>query len=79
MRFNGLIHRIKQARIAHEVSGGQGRLHMNVLWEMGGAERVLEGVMEGAKGMIHGITCGAGMPFKLASLAAKHNVHYYPL
>ena len=70
---------IRQAKIAHEVSGGNGRLHMNVLWEMGGAERVLEGVMEGAKGMVHGITCGAGMPFKLATLAAKHNVHYYPI
>jgi len=58
---------IQQARIAHDISGGNGRLHMNVLWEMGGAERVLEGVMEGAKGLIHGITCGAGMPFRLAS------------
>ena len=70
---------IKQAKIAHEVAGGEGRLHMNVLWEMGGAERVLEGVMEGAKGLIHGITCGAGMPFKLAPLAAKYNVYYYPI
>jgi len=75
----GISGGIQQAQIAHEVSNGQGRLHMNVLWEMGGAERVLEGVMEGAKGMIHGITCGAGMPFKLATLAAKHNVHYYPI
>ncbi|MDQ6962477.1 MAG: nitronate monooxygenase [Mariprofundaceae bacterium] len=70
---------ISQAKIAHDVSGGQGRLHMNVLWEMGGAEAVLEGVMEGAKGLIHGITCGAGMPFRLAALAAKHGVHYYPI
>ena len=75
----GISGGIKQAQIAHEISNGQGRLHMNVLWEMGGAERVLEGVMEGAKGMVHGITCGAGMPFKLAALAAKHNVHYYPI
>ncbi len=75
----GIAGGIKQANIAHEISDGNGRLHMNVLWEMGGAERVLEGVMEGAKGMIHGITCGAGMPFKLAALAAKHNVHYYPI
>ncbi|GAV20383.1 nitronate monooxygenase [Mariprofundus micogutta] len=75
----GIAGGIKQAKIAHEVSNGNGRLHMNVLWEMGGAERVLEGVMEGAKGMIHGITCGAGMPFRLAPLAAKYNVHYYPI
>ncbi|MDX8405134.1 MAG: nitronate monooxygenase [Mariprofundus sp.] len=83
-RFDELVNQaiaggINQARIAHEVSAGQGRLHMNVLWEMGGAERVLEGVMDGAKGMIHGITCGAGMPFRLAALAAKYQVHYYPI
>lgn len=75
----GIAGGIKQAQIAHEVSNGNGRLHMNVLWEMGGAERVLEGVMEGAKGLVHGITCGAGMPFRLAPLAAKYNVHYYPI
>jgi NAD(P)H-dependent flavin oxidoreductase YrpB (nitropropane dioxygenase family) len=37
---------ITQARIAHETSGGNGRIHMNVLWEMAGAERVLHGVLE---------------------------------
>lgn len=70
---------ITQAKIAHEVSNGEGRIHMNVLWEMGGAQRVLEGILEGAKGMVHGITCGAGMPYKLAELAEKHNVYYYPI
>ena len=53
---------ISQARIAHDVSGGQGRIHMNVLWEMGGCERVLQGVLEGARGLVHGITCGAYRP-----------------
>ncbi|MCY3980786.1 MAG: nitronate monooxygenase, partial [Alphaproteobacteria bacterium] len=62
---------IYQARIAYETAGGQGRIHMNVLWEMAGAERVLNAVMEGAKGLIHGITCGAGMPYRLAELAAR--------
>ncbi len=70
---------ISQARIAHDVSGGQGRLHINVLWEMGGCERVLHGVMEGAKGLIHGITCGAGMPYRLSEIAARYNVSYYPI
>lgn len=70
---------ISQARIAHEVAGGEGRIHVNILWEMGGAERVLEGVMQGAGELIHGITCGAGMPFRLAPLAAKYNVYYYPI
>ncbi len=70
---------ITQARIAHETANGQGRLHMNVLWEMGGSEQVLRGVLEGAKGLIHGITCGAGMPYKVAEIAAKYNVYYYPI
>ena len=70
---------IAQARIAHEVSGGKGRLHVNILWEMGGAEPILEGVLEGAKGLIHGVTCGAGMPYRVAEIAARHGVYYYPI
>ena len=70
---------ISQARIGHDVSNGEGRLHLNVLWEMGGCERVLHGVMEGARGLIHGITCGAGMPYRLADIAAKYDVYYYPI
>src|SRR3954469_6079988 len=70
---------ITQARIAHEVSGGQGRIHMNVLWEMGAAERILHGILEGAKGLIHGVTCGAGMPYKVAEIAVSYGIHYYPI
>lgn len=70
---------ITQARQAHELSGGQGRIHANILWEMGGAERVITGVLEGARGLIHGLTCGAGMPYRLSDIAAKFNVHYYPI
>jgi NAD(P)H-dependent flavin oxidoreductase YrpB (nitropropane dioxygenase family) len=70
---------ITQARIAYETSGGHGRIHMNVLWEMAGAERVLHGVLEGAKGLIHGVTCGAGMPYRIAEICAHYNVHYYPI
>src|ERR1700732_3207086 len=57
---------IHQARVAHERSNGEGRVHMNVLWEMAAAERVLHGVLEGAKGLINGVTCGAGMPYRIA-------------
>ena len=46
---------------------------------MGGAERVITGVLEGAKGLIHGLTCGAGMPYRLSDIAAKFGVHYYPI
>ena len=70
---------ITQAKIAHEISGGNGRIHMNILWEMGGAERVLTGILDGSKGLIHGITCGAGMPYRLAEIAEKYQVYYYPI
>ncbi len=70
---------IAQARIAYDVSGGQGRIHMNVLWEMAGAERVLHGVLGGAKGLIHGVTCGAGMPYRIAQISADYGIYYYPI
>jgi NAD(P)H-dependent flavin oxidoreductase YrpB (nitropropane dioxygenase family) len=70
---------LTQARIAHEMSGGQGRIHMNVLWEMGASERILHGVLEGAKGLIHGVTCGAGMPYRIAEICTRYGVHYYPI
>ena len=70
---------ISQARIAHDISGGQGRMHVNILWEMGAAEEIVEGILSGAKGLIHGVTCGAGMPYKIAEICAKHGVHYYPI
>ncbi len=70
---------IAQAQIAHELSRGEGRIHMNVLWEMGGAERILHGVLENTKGLIHGITCGAGMPYRIAQIAADYQIHYYPI
>lgn len=52
---------------------------MNVLWEMAACERVLHGVLEGAKGLIHGVTCGAGMPYRLAEICARYGVYYYPI
>jgi hypothetical protein len=61
------------------MSGGKGRIHANILWEMGGAERVIVGVLEGAKGLINGITCGAGMPYRLSDIAARFGVYYYPI
>ncbi len=70
---------IHQAREAHELAGGAGRIHANILWEMAGAERVITGVLEGARGLIHGITCGAGMPYRLSDIAAKFGVYYYPI
>lgn len=70
---------VAQAQIAHELSGGNGAIHINILWEMGGAEAVLQGVLDGAKGLINGVTCGAGMPYRLSEIAAKYNIYYYPI
>ena len=70
---------ITQVREAHERSGGKGRIHINILWEMGGAERVARGILENAKGLVNGVTCGAGMPYRLADLARDFGVHYYPI
>lgn len=75
----GISGGIAQAREAHERAGGQGRIHANILWEMGGAERVIRGVLENAKGIINGITCGAGMPYRLAEIARDFGVFYYPI
>lgn len=70
---------IAQVRRAHDIAGGNGAININVLWEMGGAQAVLEGVLEGTKGLVTGVTCGAGMPYKLAEIAARHNVFYLPI
>jgi nitronate monooxygenase len=70
---------IHQARVAHERSNGQGRIHVNVLWEMAAAEKVLHGVLEGARGLIHGVTCGAGMPYRIAEICSRYGVYYYPI
>jgi nitronate monooxygenase len=70
---------LAQARKAFDITGGKGRIHANILWEMGGAERVITEVLEQAKGLINGITCGAGMPYRLSDIAARFNVYYYPI
>ncbi|MDI9348463.1 MAG: nitronate monooxygenase [Candidatus Symbiobacter sp.] len=70
---------IAQAQKAHDIAGGQGRIHMNVLWEMAAAEQILHGVLEGAKGLIHGVTCGAGMPYRIAEISAQYGVSYFPI
>ena len=70
---------IEQARIAHKTANGNGRIHMNVLWEAGGTEEILHGVLKETKGLIHGVTCGAGMPYGVAEIAASYEVYYHPI
>lgn len=70
---------IEQAKIARDVSGGEGRIHMNVLWEAGGTVPILHGVLDEVAELVHGITCGAGMPYKVAEIAAQYGINYYPI
>jgi len=70
---------VTQAKRAWDITAGKGRIHINILWEMGGAERIVDEVLQQAKGLIHGVTCGAGMPYRLSDIATKFNVPYYPI
>ena len=70
---------LTQARRAWDLAGGTGRIHANILWEMGAAERIITEVLEQAKGLVNGITCGAGMPYRLSEIAQRFNVYYYPI
>ena len=70
---------VEQVKRAFEIAGGKGAININVLWEMGGAQRVLHGVLERTKGMVAGVTCGAGMPYKLSEIAAQYGVYYLPI
>jgi NAD(P)H-dependent flavin oxidoreductase YrpB (nitropropane dioxygenase family) len=70
---------VEQVKRAFEMAGGKGAININVLWEMGGAQRILHGVLEKTRGMVAGVTCGAGMPYKLSEIAASYNVSYLPI
>ena len=47
---------VQQVRKAFEIAGGKGAVNINVLWEMGGAQRALAGELERTKGMVAGVT-----------------------
>jgi len=70
---------VEQVKRAFEIAGGKGAININVLWEMGGAQRILQEVLSRTKGMIAGVTCGAGMPYKLSEITASHGVSYLPI
>lgn len=75
----GIAGGVQQAQIARDISGGSGKINMNILWEQGGAERILTGILDRAKGLIDGVTCGAGMPYRLGEIAEKYDILYYPI
>ena len=70
---------ISQLKIAHEIAGNNGRIHVNMLWEMADSQEVLSRVLQGAKGLVHGITSGAGLPYNLGQIASENGVYYYPI
>jgi nitronate monooxygenase len=70
---------VTQIQRAAEIAEGHGAINVNVLWEMGGAQQVLDGVLQRTRGMVNGVTCGAGMPYKLSEIAASYGVYYYPI
>ncbi|MDQ3145266.1 MAG: nitronate monooxygenase [Pseudomonadota bacterium] len=83
-RHEELIHygiegAVAQVERAYEMANGRGAININVLWEMGGAQPILHGVLERTRGKITGVTCGAGMPYKLSEIAASYGVYYLPI
>jgi NAD(P)H-dependent flavin oxidoreductase YrpB (nitropropane dioxygenase family) len=70
---------VEQVKRAYELAGGKGAININVLWEMGGAQRILHGVLERTRGLVAGVTCGAGMPYKLSEITASYGVNYLPI
>ncbi len=75
----GIRGAVTQVKRAHDIAGGRGAININVLWEMGGSQPILHGVLEQTRGLVHGVTCGAGMPYKLSEIAATYGVFYLPI
>ncbi len=75
----GIDGAVEQVKRAYDMSGGNGAININVLWEMGGAQQILEGVLEKTRGLVAGVTCGAGMPYRLSEIAQRFNVTYLPI
>ena len=75
----GIRGAITQIKRAHDIAGGHGAININVLWEMGGSQPILHGVLSATRGLVDGVTCGAGMPYKLSEIAAQYGVYYLPI
>lgn len=75
----GIRGAITQVKRAYDIAAGRGAININVLWEMGGSQPILHGVLDATRGLVNGVTCGAGMPYKLSEIAAKYGVYYLPI
>ena len=47
---------VEQVRRAYDIAGGNGAININVLWEMGGAQPILEAVLEQTRGLVAGVS-----------------------
>ena len=56
-----------------------GALRFKYQTKMQNAMPVVDSVLGEVKNFIHGVTCGAGMPYRLAEIASKHGIYYYPI
>jgi NAD(P)H-dependent flavin oxidoreductase YrpB (nitropropane dioxygenase family) len=70
---------VEQVKRAYDIASGKGAININILWEMGSAQTILEEVLERTRGLVTGVTCGAGMPYRLSEIAARFNVNYLPI
>lgn len=43
---NSIKRTISQAKIARDIAGNKGRIHMNIMWKIGETEHILEEVLQ---------------------------------
>ena len=70
---------VSQIKIATDKSKGNGLININLLWELAKTKEMLHGILKKAGHLIHGVTCGAGLPYELGEIVSKYNVFYYPI
>ena len=70
---------IQQARVAHERSNGEGRIHMNVLWEMAAAERSCTACSKGRADSSTASPAAPACPTASPRSRARYGVYYYPI
>ncbi len=70
---------VSQIKIAKERSNGNGLLNINLLWELAQTKEMLNGILEKAGNLLHGVTCGAGIPYQLGEIVSKYGLMYYPI
>ncbi|MEQ1547795.1 MAG: nitronate monooxygenase [Chakrabartia sp.] len=68
----GIEGAVAQIDRAFEISNGKGAINVNVLWEM-------HGLLDRTRGKVAGVTCGAGMPYKLSEITSSYGVSYLPI